>query len=895
MNTENSVGSAVKARERGNELYKKGALNEAISAYKEAALLDPLDPYPLSNLSAAYFEAGAYADSVEAANKALENTEFAADTSSSKAQKLLIRSVRALLHLSDVDEAKATIKQVLPGKDLDGLLSALDVAKNPLLGPPASVARDKLLRLPRLRPSIQDEPDFFGPGHDMAESLFTPELSKSCANDTVWSFMMCGVGDARHVFRTIASCHGAMTKTGAASQNIYFTILDHKPAVLARVLIFLYLLEEASNPDTDAQEATLALLTVSYLFCAQLIPSWVEAKFQDAAENVQSKLSEGQNPVNCCHIRKPQMNGLETIIDGWREDVKEMYSTSQLRWQIPLDIRKTGQSVPGMDLNAWQFLEECKREHRFFDDFSVMLPPSAHIESCDPTLADLVSRYGAGGKSGLRQKIDEHLNTSWSINPTLIDLEWEDKKEEMGPPDLGFDPFHIIESFGLKEGKVVREAMSAMLNFFIPVSRALHDFKGRLMVEVIVGDMMHALESIRHDSLERPDEESPKQYHVIHLSNIPDYVRGALTSFLYAAPLLKQGNGTGLTSNVLRNPPQWKNVDQFNAEYLLMHDRELIRKHFGVKLSSLTPKEDDGAAKFLLPYNMTMSDYKTWESTGKSKMPLAQRMSRGTLFRWLYSHLLKLCLPYPRPKADRQLVYAPLNLTAFPRLLDLVIELGYPTHWVSSMICAMASGEVTTTARAPRKYVLTPAAIDRVHESRTMSVQPWADEFATLAAMWRSAWPSGTLVLVDDILPVHEHIGQYTIQFPNFAALDLNYPHFALVFWNQRKYGKPPGDLRPILLDDDKGDLTTSARAIRANGVKIVSTFAWVRETNTAGFWLRSDVVDKMAREGWYVYIWRIDVWGRLTEGMPVEGAVTWRESYDRAQVTDLIERCLSP
>ncbi|KAI1269157.1 hypothetical protein F5Y18DRAFT_178241 [Xylariaceae sp. FL1019] len=881
MTTENPLGSAVKLRERGNELYKKGALDEAIEVYKAAALLDASDPYPLSNLSAAYFEAGAYADSIEATRKALENPEFPADPTSGKVQKLLVRSVKAQLHLSHLHEAKVIIEKILPGKDLDGLLSALEDAENAPANSAASDVREKLLQLPRLRPSIQDEPDFFGPGHDFAESLLTPQLSKSCANDSVWSFMLCGVGDARHVFKTIASCHSTWKKTGATSQEVYFTILDHKPAVLARVLIFFHLLEEASNPDLNPHEANLTLLTVSYLFCAQLIPSWAQAKFCDAAEKVESKLDLGQSPVDCCHIQASQMKGLSAIIHRWRHETT--YSTVQLREQISIDIARTFQTVPGVNVSSWQFLEKCEREHRFFDQCSVMLPPAGLIKSFEPKLADLVSAYRAG-KSGLLRQIDEHLDKTWSMNPTLIDFEWEANKEDIGPPDLGFDPFHIIEGLAGREYQrgsvVIREAMSSILNFFRPVSRALHDFQGKLVIEVIVGDMMHALESIRYNALERPNRTSPNQYHVIHNSNIPDYVGGALTSFLYAAPLLRQGNGTGLTSNVLRNPPHWKNVNQFNAEYLLMHDKELIRKHFALKLSNLTPKEEDDAGA-QLPYYIVMMDYKMWESTGRSKLTLAERLPRGALFRWLYGHFFKLCLPFPRPRSDYKLVYAPLNMTAFMRLLDLAIELGYPTHWISSIISAIASGELTTTARAPRKYVLTPGAIDRVHESRTMSVQPWTDEFTTLAAMWRYAWPDGTAVLAKDTLPSLGDICQYSIQFPPFSALDLNYPHFALLFWNQPKYGSPPRDLRPILLDDENGDLTPSTRAIRANGVKMLSTFTWVRKTNTAGFWLRSDVIDKISTEGWFVYIWRIDVWGRLTEGIPIAEAVNRKGFYD--------------
>lgn len=78
----------------------------------------------------------------------------------------------------------------------------------------------------------QDVPDYFGPGHDEPESLFTRELDSSCREEPVLSFMLCGVGDARHLFKTIRDYYNTRKNP---SQKVHFTILDNKPAVLARV------------------------------------------------------------------------------------------------------------------------------------------------------------------------------------------------------------------------------------------------------------------------------------------------------------------------------------------------------------------------------------------------------------------------------------------------------------------------------------------------------------------------------------------------------------------------------------------------------------------------------------------------------------------------------------
>ncbi|KAI8623945.1 hypothetical protein F5Y19DRAFT_481085 [Xylariaceae sp. FL1651] len=856
----NPERAPLRYERNGNDLYKKGALNKAIAAYKEAASLDPLDPYPLSNLSAAYFEAGSYADSVKAAREALEKAELTADTQSSTAQKFLIRSVESWLCLSRADEAEQLVNKILPGKELDGLLYALRDAKDPQ--PRLSVLREKLFQLPHVRPSVQDELDYFGPGHDVAESLFTRKLELSCLNDPVLNFMLCG--------------------------KAHFTILDHKPAVLVRILIFFYIMQEGATSITDHRDANTGLLSVSYIFCAQLMPPYVADKFYYAAERVECRLKNGENPFGFIHIPTSQMKGLAVIIHRWRHNAKKMFLTAQTGRNIGLDVARPS-LPPAMPGAKWGHMAECEVEHRFFDDFSVMFPPAGAMALAEPELADLVAQYHAENGPAVRRKIADYLDRHWSINPTLIDFEWEANKEEQGPPALGFDPFVIVECMTNKTQrgkKKVPEAISFVTNFFGPTLIAIRDFQDELMIEVVVGEMLNSLERIRYECLERPDPKSPKKYHVIHMSNIPhvhfpsnllrafiDYVGGALASFLYAAPLLKQGKGTGLTSNVLRNPPQWKNVGQFNAEYLLMHDRLLIQKHCSVKLTPLMP-----AATFDF---LIMSEYHMWQSVGRRKLAFYERMPREMLFRWPYSHFLKLCLPFPRPTFDMSLVYAPLNMTVFMRLLDLVAELGYPGHWISSIVSAVASGEITTTARAPRKYVLKPGAIDQTYDPRTISVRPWVDEFTTLAAMWRGAWPSCTLVLMKESLPPLGSIGEYSIRFPDITGKDLGFPHFAPVLWNRRKYGDPPRNLYRLLLDDgEKGDLTSSARAIRADDVKAPSTFTWTRKTSTAGFWLRSDAVDEMSANGWVVYIWRVDVWVSLTGGISHDGAITRKGSF---------------
>ncbi|KAI1288841.1 hypothetical protein F5Y03DRAFT_77910 [Xylaria venustula] len=219
-------------------------------------------------------------------------------------------------------------------------------------------------------------------------------------------------------------------------------------------------------------------------------------------------------------------------------------------------------------------------------------------------------------------------------------------------------------------------------------------------------------------------------------------------------------------------------------------------------------------------------------------------------------------------------------MTAFMRLLGLVAELGYPSHWISSLVSVIASGEITTTALAPRKYVLTPAAIDLTNASTTICVRPWADEFTTLVAMWRGVWPAGTLVLATDLLPPLGDVSEYSIQFPDFTAPELK-------FLNPRE-GRQDFDavstdgasrwcrITLLVVEEHQSQVARQAPILAL----IPEHEREVRKTNTARFWPWGDVVDNILADGWYVCIWRIDTWARVIAGMPFGGAITRKASF---------------
>lgn len=274
-----------------------------------------------------------------------------------------------------------------------------------------------------------------------------------------------------------------------------------------------------------------------------------------------------------------------------------------------------------------------------------------------------------------------------------------------------------------------------------------------------------------------------------------------------------------------------------------------------------------------------LTTYYKWERVAapSKAMEFGELMTQARLAKWLHSHFFKICLPYERGPAF-DLVYAPLNLTVFMRLLVHVSELGYPAHWFSKVVSDLLSGVLTTTARAPRRYVLKMPGINKQYPLQRVSVEPWKMEVAALVNLWQPLFPFGLVTTSTDsgkMLAPMDEINKYTVKFPPFFRPQSGYvPHFLLVFWDQQKLESPPDDIRLLLLDDETGDKTASADYARSEVVRVVTTFKWSTDSRTATFWLREGDMTEMIRENWLLYVWRTDFWDRQsTSGLGLKDA----------------------
>ncbi|ROW07056.1 hypothetical protein VPNG_06673 [Cytospora leucostoma] len=836
MASNDHLAASAAARERGNGFYKSGQFNEGLQGGCFSA--------PLSNLSAVRFEMGLYTDAVRFAEQALQLLQSEPDDSPKK-QKLYARITKSLLYsleFGQAELAKTAIAQLDDSYSAEGITTEAlrtTIAEVQALwtsAPRKPDLREQVLnRLPRYKAHLLDTTEYYTVGHDIPRAIINEtEVQALPTSQKDITFLFCGSGDARHILMTLFDFFKMPLVTRTVRfENIHFTILDLKPAALARTIIVFDILSRYSTIKylkTEGHED--ALKVASYVYTCQILPPFVFEKLQQHLESLTESLEEGEE-------------------DPFPE-------------------------------------AKMTKDRKDFDALGAIFADDEFIKRREPRLGELYAAYKSGGPAQLKD-LEQYLDENWKINITLLDSDQEaarnwnleeiSRYHESGckpwsitydgdyPANLcQFDPVETADLFVPVDEEA--PSIEKMAMWFDLVTVGILTLHGKLTIEAVVGEMTDVMERIRYDALghrflaprNKKDSDPrrfPKTFDRIHMSNIPDYIGGPLTVFLTARPLLREQEQANMRFNNLLNPPMFDSLETFQAEYLLMPHEKQITDHFAV-VREREPK----------PRSFMEEDYFIWGAVPEKQLTSTKRMRRQEFETWIYRHLLKVCLPYPRPLSSPTPVHAPLNLTILFRLLERMSEVGYPAHWLSGNLASICTGQIETSARAPSGIVVHQNDLAQAMPKKKMSVAPWRAEFTTLLSIWRRLLPFGVITPKDVLVPLSDVV-EYQVTFPIFREDQIRLPHFTLVFWNTQ-LGRPPVNIRSLILDDEEGTTSESAAKTRDQGVHVVTTFRFVTHTRTASFWLRRDVVDAMQAGSWKVYIWRTDNGMAVTEAVDV-------------------------
>lgn len=238
------------------------------------------------------FELGNYAEAAKYARASLELTEKASsddEAATRKKKTLLTRLAKSQLHDCQLGDARQLIDQLGDAELETSLRATIDAVDAWKSSASLKAARNLVFdRLPRFKPYLIDVPEYYAIGHDIANGLYDEDLEKTASAKDDLAFLFCGSGDGRHVFMTLlAMGTRELMQKKKTCRKLHITLLDLKPAAIARTLIFFdmmmfyALMKGEKVPGIEDAPTVMA-----YLYLGHVIPKNVNVKLNQTIERL---------------------------------------------------------------------------------------------------------------------------------------------------------------------------------------------------------------------------------------------------------------------------------------------------------------------------------------------------------------------------------------------------------------------------------------------------------------------------------------------------------------------------------------------------------------------------------------------------------------------------------
>lgn len=368
-------------------------------------------------------------------------------------------------------------------------------------------------------------------GHDDADTLLPNALLSTTSKEI--ACLCCGIGDARNLLATIFYLGISRSR-----KAFHFTIVDLKPAVFARDLLIFRLLFDA-QAESEARK-TETTVTLSYLFGAQIMPKWVFNRLQVCISAVIADLKKtSQNPMGIFYIPEPTRERIMYVLLQWQQPPQPWYAARALR-RAARDqhmARELSQRGRFDDMEAPRAPPGCdQRSHdvMVYREIYAVLPPVHLLKNHEPQFLKKFEAYTKSRTSKDRKAVEDYLDTVWQPNVTLVDLDFETKREDGHDPSVEFTPHEVVSTlFGAIPPEIAGcspGVINHFCGFFSLVGGMLNQMsKSQLVVEVILDEMTSTLERLRYGILRKDQkpikkldpQKFPDRYDSIDLSNIP--------------------------------------------------------------------------------------------------------------------------------------------------------------------------------------------------------------------------------------------------------------------------------------------------------------------------------------------------------------------------------------
>ena len=320
-----------------------------------------------------------------------------------------------------------------------------------------------------------------------------------------------------------------------STHRYHFTLLDHDPTSIAKILVILHLLSEVQG-NIPSYEKDVAIAAMIFVYAPHITPESAHKKLQKSLDTLTKKLRDEMPIPNWIFIHPSQQSELCHYLEAWKEHTQGIYNTRviQERPRIPFN---TGQ--PGLSDETGSSKRKSSSTYKtgehIFEKSRITKPDNASLESHDPALRQLfqaLSHY----KAEIYDEINNHLDQNLKLNVTLSEVDYKNRGAAKGTSGISRHLFDLAGRLhgqpidGIQEIAELNDVFQRLSSFFQALSVCIdEDIGARLAVELVVGEMEDCLERIRYDTCKYrtpirglvDPQLFPKMYDRIHMSYIP--------------------------------------------------------------------------------------------------------------------------------------------------------------------------------------------------------------------------------------------------------------------------------------------------------------------------------------------------------------------------------------
>ncbi|KAF8876829.1 hypothetical protein BD779DRAFT_1677583 [Infundibulicybe gibba] len=514
--------TAPELKQQGNAFVKSGSLVEAARCFTQAETADPTDVVYPSNLSAALYEIGDYAASVDAIVRALQILSVnEAQASDPLVQRLSARLAKALCHgarcsvithpwwstlqqtSTPLQSSRADLRAVARGGNGTRCWMAMEVTTGM-----KSAARRKSASL---------NSQYFEHKSPIGLSKFSKGELKEL------SFLLAGVEDGSptcilHPGRRRARIP-PLPRSKRDSFQLHITMLDIHPATLARDLCVMLLLDQLLSVGKDGIEKAEVMATIFYTYVAVVMPSYCETRLLSIMKDLIARLADVPPRLpTWMHVNLEAIDPIMKILRFWVGLPSSGFKTSDLLAAHDLKTTNLEESIKNPDISnavrdAVRHNLDQTRKYTLDTLASGTPEQLAMIDLTPPprsASAQTKREYEERKKHFVDTMTEESMDDinsdigkTWKPNWTLFD-----EIEGVYPQLREFNPFEALvlirefnTRFNIKGAGRSDEARPLtfyhVADFFQAAANVLATLAGRVTLEFVSGDLIQKLRKMK--------------------------------------------------------------------------------------------------------------------------------------------------------------------------------------------------------------------------------------------------------------------------------------------------------------------------------------------------------------------------------------------------------------